>query len=328
MANVDQSVDQPSGETKKKNKKHKKDKKNKKHKRSSPIRTDDRSIPDASSLFDAPSDSNDPHGSVDSTAASAKYGTPIASQSAGNKRWHDSGFSNSEFNFGSSFSQSDENVVIQIGSSDGSNSPPHNPSASYPQSRTSSPPFIPQPAMQKRPSAGLTDDPHFWQQQAPAAPVPPFNEPSTSLSFSESSSTMPAYNEDAPLAVPVEAAPVTEPQPAVSKKRGRKKGSKGIDTQLGGKSLASNQQSGTQYFDSMSLSTLKDKMESIRGASKKVKTINELVAHLGIMRNLSTFDDDDTVDEPPSRASYSECFSPSHVSNAVHFRWQRPRASD
>lgn len=167
--------------------------------------------------------------------------------------------------------------------------------------------------MQKRPSTGFTDDQNFWHQHVPAARVPTFDEPSTSLSYNEPSSIVPAYNEGSTLVVSVDATNVTDqqqppppPPPIASKKRGRKKGSKGIDTQLGGKSASSNQQSGTQYFDSMSLSTLKDKMESIRGSSKKVKTINELVADLGIMRNLSTFDDDDTVDEPPSRSSYSK----------------------
>lgn len=282
-ANVEQpSVDeQPGSEMKKKHKKHKKDKKNKKHKRSSPVHDQehDRSQPS--------------HPARD-----------------------DSMHPNSDFHYGSSISQNNENVVVHVGSSDGSNSPKYNLNANYP-SRSSSPTKMSLPAMRKRTSIGSSDDQNFWHQNVPATREKTFNEQSAiASSVYNAPSTMSAYGEvsttstynDINVTVPTDTTIANEqPQPpATGKKRGRKKGSKGIDTQLGSKSSSSQQQSGTQYFDSLSLSTLKDKMESIRSSSKKVKTINELVADLGIMRNLSTIDDDDTVDEAPSRSSYSE----------------------
>lgn len=65
------------------------------------------------------------------------------------------------------------------------------------------------------------------------------------------------------------------------KKRGRKKGSKGVDSRLGGASNPSqSQQAGAPYYDSISFSSLKNKIDLIRGTTKKVKTTKELLAEL------------------------------------------------
>lgn len=64
------------------------------------------------------------------------------------------------------------------------------------------------------------------------------------------------------------------------KKRGRKKGSKGIDKRLGGVSNAPQNQSGAPYYESISFSSLKNKIDLIRGTTKKVKTTKELLAEL------------------------------------------------
>lgn len=65
------------------------------------------------------------------------------------------------------------------------------------------------------------------------------------------------------------------PQP---KKRGRKKGSKGVDGRLAA-NLAQKMQSGSQY-DTLSLMSLKNQIDSMRGNAKKVKTTKELLAEL------------------------------------------------
>lgn len=71
-----------------------------------------------------------------------------------------------------------------------------------------------------------------------------------------------------------------EPQ-QTGKKRGRKKGSKGIDSRLGSASNSSHsQQTGAPYYDSISFSSLKNKIDLIRGTTKKVKTTKELLAEL------------------------------------------------
>lgn len=76
------------------------------------------------------------------------------------------------------------------------------------------------------------------------------------------------------------------------KKRGRKKGSKGVDSRLGSASNSSqSQQSGAPYYDSISFSSLKNKIDLIRGTTKKVKTTKELLAELQ-NRKASTLVDD------------------------------------
>lgn len=73
---------------------------------------------------------------------------------------------------------------------------------------------------------------------------------------------------------------VLETQPT-GKKRGRKKGSKGVDSRLGGASNSSqSQQAGAPYYESISFSSLKNKIDLIRGTTKKVKTTKELLAEL------------------------------------------------
>lgn len=64
------------------------------------------------------------------------------------------------------------------------------------------------------------------------------------------------------------------------KKRGRKKGSKGVDSRLGGASNSSQNQSGAPYYESITFSSLKNKIDLIRGTTKKVKTTKELLAEL------------------------------------------------
>lgn len=301
------------GEMKKKHKKHKKDKKNKKHKRSSPKYMDEQPISDELS-FDAPSDTN-AFGEIVDDMATNKYGTLM--QSSSNRRWNEQTHSN----IAGSISDNNHDTVIHVSSSDGSNSPKYNLNANYP-SRSSSPPIPSQSTLQKHTSASSTDDQHFWQYNpAGGTRNTDFNQPTISPAYIETptqsahnkSSTLSAYN-DANIRPSLDVMSTSDQplQAPAGKKRGRKKGSKGIDTQLGGKSSSHNQ-SGTQYFDSLSLSTLKDKMESIRSSSKKVKTITELVADLGIMRNLSAIDDEDTIVEPSSRSSCSKCNSISTI---------------
>lgn len=292
---------------KKKHKKHKKDKKNKKHKRSSPKYMDEQPILDELS-FDAPPDPN-AFGEIVDDMATNKYGN--LTQSASNSRWNEQMHSN----IAGSISDNNYDTVIHVSSSDGSNSPKYNLNANYP-SRSSSPPIPSQSTLQKHTSGSSTDDQPFWQYNAPAGTrgtdfnqstiSPAYNE-TPALTVHNKSLPLSAHN-DANIRPPTDMMNANEQQPEApaGKKRGRKKGSKGIDTQLGGRSSSSHNQSGTQYFDSLSLSTLKDKMESIRSSSKKVKTITELVADLGIMRNLSAIDDEDNIDEPPSRSSYSK----------------------
>lgn len=76
----------------------------------------------------------------------------------------------------------------------------------------------------------------------------------------------------------------TSSQPPVStaKKRGRKKGSKGVDGRLADSSASSQSAmpSNSQYYDTVSLMSLKNKIESMRGTTKKVKTTKELLAEL------------------------------------------------
>lgn len=83
----------------------------------------------------------------------------------------------------------------------------------------------------------------------------------------------------APMATSLPAVPAltatVAPQP---KKRGRKKGSKGVDGRLAA-NLVQKMQSGSQY-DTLSLMSLKNQIDSMRGNAKKVKTTKELLAEL------------------------------------------------
>lgn len=68
--------------------------------------------------------------------------------------------------------------------------------------------------------------------------------------------------------------------PTEPKRRGRKRGSKGVDGRIAdNNALSSQSNSVLHYDDSGSLLSLKTKIESIRG-SKKVKTTKELLADL------------------------------------------------
>lgn len=81
------------------------------------------------------------------------------------------------------------------------------------------------------------------------------------------------------------------------KKRGRKKGSKGVDSRLGGSSNSlQSQQAGAPYYDSISFSSLKNKIDLIRGTTKKVKTTKELLAELQ-NRKATTSDDEVNIIE-------------------------------
>lgn len=81
------------------------------------------------------------------------------------------------------------------------------------------------------------------------------------------------------------------------KKRGRKKGSKGVDSRLGGGSNSSHaQQSGAPYYDSISFSSLKNKIDLIRGTTKKVKTTKELLAELQNRKATTSGDEVSTIE--------------------------------
>lgn len=89
---------------------------------------------------------------------------------------------------------------------------------------------------------------------------------------------------------------VIEPQ-QTGKKRGRKKGSKGVDSRLGSASNSSHsQQAGAPYYDSMSFSSLKNKIDLIRGTTKKVKTTKELLEELQNRKATTSMDDISVVD--------------------------------
>lgn len=90
----------------------------------------------------------------------------------------------------------------------------------------------------------------------------------------------------------------------VVKKRGRKKGSKGVDGRLANASNSSQSQQGNaQYYDPISFTSLKNQIDLIRGTTKKVKTTKELLADLQNRKPL-TYNDDDDVNliEPPQPA--------------------------
>lgn len=89
--------------------------------------------------------------------------------------------------------------------------------------------------------------------------------------------------------------PVSEPV-HTAKKRGRKKGSKGVDSRLGSASNSSQSQQGAPFHDSFTLSSLKTKIESIRGTTKKVKTTAELLEDIR-SRKATTSGEDGIVAE-------------------------------
>lgn len=71
------------------------------------------------------------------------------------------------------------------------------------------------------------------------------------------------------------------------KKRGRKKGSKGVDGRLANSGLS---QSSYSQHESSSFISLKNQLDSIRGGTKKVKTTHELYAELKKPNGASTTD--------------------------------------
>lgn len=90
----------------------------------------------------------------------------------------------------------------------------------------------------------------------------------------------------------------------VVKKRGRKKGSKGVDSRLANASNSSQSQQGNaQYYDPISFTSLKNQIDLIRGTTKKVKTTKELLAELQNRKPLTYNDADDNLIEPPQPAS-------------------------
>lgn len=89
----------------------------------------------------------------------------------------------------------------------------------------------------------------------------------------------------------------------IVKKRGRKKGSKGVDSRLANSSNPSHSQQGnTQHYDPTSFISLKNQIDLIRGTTKKVKTTKELLAELQNRKPL-TYNDDDNLIELPQPAS-------------------------
>lgn len=69
-------------------------------------------------------------------------------------------------------------------------------------------------------------------------------------------------------------------------------------------STQSHQQSGAQYFDSISLSSLKNKIDLIRG-TKKVKTTKELLAELQNRKAQPTTDDNNAM-ESQSQSNFGD----------------------
>lgn len=69
----------------------------------------------------------------------------------------------------------------------------------------------------------------------------------------------------------------TEPR-----RRGRKRGSKGVDGRIADSNIISpsHSQHNSQYSDNVSLLSLKNQIDSMRGTTKKVKTTKELLAEL------------------------------------------------
>lgn len=71
------------------------------------------------------------------------------------------------------------------------------------------------------------------------------------------------------------------------KKRGRKKGSKGVDGRLANSGLT---QSSYSQHESSSFISLKNQLDSIRGSTKKVKTTHELYAELKKPNSVNALD--------------------------------------
>lgn len=117
-------------------------------------------------------------------------------------------------------------------------------------------------------------------------------------------------------------------QQPTGKKRGRKKGSKGVDSRLGSASNSSHsQQAGTPYYDSISFSSLKNKIDLIRGTTKKVKTTKELLAELQNRKAATSGDDVGAIESPfpsasPYRGAGDECAVPNgkHTSGYVVYK--------
>lgn len=78
-------------------------------------------------------------------------------------------------------------------------------------------------------------------------------------------------------AAPNQISLATEPR-----KRGRKRGSKGVDGRIADNNIISpsHSQHNSQYSDNVSLLSLKNQIDSMRGTTKKVKTTKELLAEL------------------------------------------------
>lgn len=95
---------------------------------------------------------------------------------------------------------------------------------------------------------------------------------------------------------------LNEPE-IVVRKRGRKKGSKGVDSRLANASNSSQlQQGNAQYYDPNSFTSLKNQIDLIRGTTKKVKTTKELLAELQNRKPLTYNEDDVNVIEPTQSA--------------------------
>lgn len=103
------------------------------------------------------------------------------------------------------------------------------------------------------------------------------------------------------------------------KKRGRKKGSKGVDSRLASSSnMSQSNQSGSQFGDSISFQSLKNKIDSIRGTTKKVKTTKELLAELQNRKMASTADANSVIGGEIGSSYGSQTSSPVLPNVQIH----------
>ncbi|XP_031640332.1 putative uncharacterized protein DDB_G0282133 isoform X2 [Contarinia nasturtii] len=302
---------------KKKHKKHKKDKKGKKQKQlSSPATTEQTSVtsrppvlelPDSLSsnsisLFANTSDSmKDQHMPTNSNAFLTNVGTSLPSTSinhaAKSVLWTPTITSNTvssdDLTFSGRFKRTDDNIINIDSSSGASNSPKYHsksPMLLTAKSRSSSPSRIFTLPMRGTDCGSriATDEENSSKQHI------------SLLNQNESSQAGPygdSLVQDDILENDIPRTSVSNIGQLTGKKRGRKKGSKGVDSRLGSASNSSHsQQAGAPYYDSISFSSLKNKIELIRGTTKKVKTTKELLAELQNRKATTSTDDGSAVE--------------------------------
>ncbi|XP_055313175.1 serine-rich adhesin for platelets-like isoform X2 [Sitodiplosis mosellana] len=331
------NVSQPSSESvnnevvKKKHKKHKKDKKSKKQKQSSspatlstatieriqpiPISAPVLELPDSlssnsMSLFGTTSDSIKDHNvlannigftnsigtSLPSTSINASSAKSNASSLWTPSAMKSNTVSTDDLTFTGRFTKTDDNI-INIDSSSGSNSPKY-------RSQTPQRTPISRSSSLGVGTAGIGGSNEYGSRVA----TDEENSSTQHISLiqqTESSRASPfesLVQQDDLLANDAAKTSIsnlgsTSELQQTGKKRGRKKGSKGVDSRLGSASNSSHsQQTGAPYYDSISFSSLKNKIDLIRGTTKKVKTTKELLAELQNRKASATAEDISAVE--------------------------------